>query len=255
MAENWAQRIGSGISGRVRDVGSNISNSARHPGQTATRLAGRLLGGLLGPLGSAVGGRLADSAVNRYATGRLGDQGVESTRNFNATLSNQIFSNIPGLNANPISYGGMSGITSPQHSSYPGNQPPQQSPLASMLGLNNYNGNSTGNGLPGITSPTPDGQGPSPQQPVGAAAPQGAAQSPQSLSSPSSNRPITGAATSLGNLGMSVGSATMSQVEDMLASGRGRGERNLTQRHEINDQRAQARANGQTLAQFLGLNQ
>ncbi len=59
-----------------------------------------------------------------------------------------------------------------------------------------------------------------------------------------------------GTIGMGVGQASMSDVEAMLSSGAGRG-RNFGSQpmpfHEINDIRREARNNGQTLAQFLGV--
>src|SRR5690606_10760186 len=67
-----------------------------------------------------------------------------------------------------------------------------------------------------------------------------------------------GNSQSIGQSGGPIGqgqTTSMSQVENALAAGRGQmGGRVLLPRHEIHDQRAEARQNGQTLAQLLGVN-
>lgn len=57
-----------------------------------------------------------------------------------------------------------------------------------------------------------------------------------------------------GTIGMGVGQASMSDIENMLSGGmRGRGERQLFPNHEIGELRAEAKAQGKTLAQLLGV--
>ena len=58
------------------------------------------------------------------------------------------------------------------------------------------------------------------------------------------NQSASGAATSLGNLGMTAGHASRSQVEDMLSAGMGHSGPQQTQRREIGEERAAARAAG-----------
>lgn len=178
MAENWASRLNP-----VTRVRERWDGFRAHPVQN-------LLSMLLGAGASVVGGPAAGMAANRGSRELFGkwndrafnqdsSQLLSDTRN---NLDRQIWGGTPQMTANPISYGGMSGITSPQRGSYPTPQGPQQSALASMLGLNNYQGNSPGSGLPGITSPNPysngdngsAGQNTSPAtmlQPIGSAPP------------------------------------------------------------------------------------
>jgi hypothetical protein len=94
-------------------------------------------------------------------------------------------------------------------------------------GQNQPNPQMEGGGLPGITGPNI-----------------------YSGSSPSSNMGNMGNLGSLGGMGRTAGHATMGQVEAMLGAGRGRGERVLFAPHSINDERAEARAQGMTLQQF-----
>lgn len=178
MAENWASRLNP-----VTRVRERWDGFRAHPVQN-------LLSMLLGAGASVFGGPAAGMAANRGSRELFGkwndrafnqdsSQLLSDTRN---NLDRQIWGGTPQMTANPISYGGMSGITSPQRGSYPTPQGPQQSALASMLGLNNYQGNSPGSGLPGITSPNPysngdnggAGQNTSPAQmlqPIGSAPP------------------------------------------------------------------------------------
>ena len=178
MAENWASRLNP-----VTRVRERWDGFRAHPVQN-------LLSMLLGAGASVVGGPAAGMAANRGSRELFGkwndrafnqdsSQLLSDTRN---NLDRQIWGGTPQMTANPISYGGMSGITSPQRGSYPTPQGPQQSALASLLGLNNYQGNSPGSGLPGITSPNPysngdnggAGQNTSPAQmlqPIGSAPP------------------------------------------------------------------------------------
>lgn len=178
MVENWASRLNP-----VTRVRERWDGFRAHPVQN-------LLSMLLGAGASVVGGPAAGMAANRGSRELFGkwndrafnqdsSQLLSDTRN---NLDRQIWGGTPQMTANPISYGGMSGITSPQRGSYPTPQGPQQSALASMLGLNNYQGNSPGSGLPGITSPNPysngdngsAGQNTSPAtmlQPIGSAPP------------------------------------------------------------------------------------
>lgn len=155
MAENWASRLNP-----VTRVRERWDGFRAHPVQN-------LLSMLLGAGASVVGGPAAGMAANRGSRELFGkwndrafnqdsSQLLSDTRN---NLDRQIWGGTPQMTANPISYGGMSGITSPQRGSYPTPQGPQQSALASMLGLNNYQGNSPGSGLPGITSPNPYSNG------------------------------------------------------------------------------------------------
>lgn len=66
-----------------------------------------------------------------------------------------------------------------------------------------------------------------------------------------SRNSASGNLQSLGGMGRTVGHATMGQVHEMLSSGmRGRGERQIFSPHEINDERAEAKAKGMTLAQY-----
>ena len=178
MAENWASRLNP-----VTRVRERWDNFRAHPLQNLTSM-------LLGGVGSIAGGPAVGMALNRGSRAVFGNmnnrefqrdanQILSDTRN---SLDRQIWGGTQQMIANPISYGGMSGITSPQRGAYPTPQGPQQSALASLLGLNNYQGNSPGSGLPGITSPNPysngdnggAGQNTSPAQmlqPIGSAPP------------------------------------------------------------------------------------
>jgi hypothetical protein len=161
--------------------------------------------------------------------------------------------------------GGMAGITSPNNS-----HGSPQSQLAQMLGLTNYQGNSSDNGLPGITSPVPEGQGPN----AGTHATEGQGQTANQIIGDNlqsiSNMILNGSGGSHGNGGFSGGpsfgysgdtasgahgtigsgarQASMEGVQAML--GAGLGKRPLMPFHEINDERAQARAAGMSLAQY-----
>ena len=58
-----------------------------------------------------------------------------------------------------------------------------------------------------------------------------------------------------GTIGMGVGQASMSDIENMLSGGmRGRGERQLFPQHEINEERAEAKKIGMTLQQYRSQN-
>lgn len=223
---------------------------------------------LLGLVNPALGAA-ARTGFDRYNTSQFQESAGQLLADTQERLNNQIWGTqgaAPvGMPSNAGSGGnmggmgsmggGMQGITSPNNYSHGS---PQQSQLAQMLGLNNYNGNSPGNGLPGITSPVPAGQGPN-------------AGSPNAT--PSQILPAVGASYSGGNpggggfnggasfgysgdtasgahgtIGMGARQASLEGVQAML--GTGLSKRPLMPFHEINDERAQARAAGMSLAQY-----
>lgn len=98
MAEqqSWISRAAQRVANGLRNIGSNVSYAVQHPGQTAIRGGARLVGSVLGPAGSAVLGRIADHAVNRYQTGAMQDTANSLTQDTNNQLANQIFGNATG---------------------------------------------------------------------------------------------------------------------------------------------------------------
>ena len=136
----------------ARRVGSNfrqgVGEFRRHPGQEVVQHGLRAV--------PFVGGVLSNLADKYFDNRNYRNDYVHRSPEERGSQFGGI-GDMLGLpdytSANPISYGGMSGITSPQRGNYPTPQGPQQSALASLLGLNNYQGNSPGSGLPGITSP------------------------------------------------------------------------------------------------------
>ena len=165
----------------ARRVGSNfrqgVGEFRRHPGQEVVQHGLRAV--------PFVGGVLSNLADKYFDNRNYRNDYVHRSPEERGSQFGGI-GDMLGLpdytSSKPISYGGMSGITSPQRGNYPTPQGPQQSALASLLGLNNYQGNSPGSGLPGITSPNPysngdnggAGQNTSPAQmlqPIGSAPP------------------------------------------------------------------------------------
>ena len=154
--------------------------------------------------------------------------------------------------------------------------------MASLLGIPNYAGGNSGHTganqfLTGNFPSQPSNANPV-FQPIDLSYGQSQQQAPDTSQAPlpglgspmggygASSGPRTGgqsfgysgdtASGARGTIGMGVGQASMSDVEAMLSSGAGRG-RNFGSQpmpfHEINDIRREARNNGQTLAQFLGV--
>ena len=223
------------ISHPVDTIRSRASDIGAHPFQNAASAGGGLLATLFGgPIaGQAVSGGLRN-LFGRHNDNRFNEGAAQLLSDTNNNVSNQIWGQWqPGAGQSRGSSGpsgGMSGITSP----YQPQSPQGQSALAQLLGLPDYANGNNGN--------LPPSQGQQDQ-----ASPVGAAQPMPSVSATSqSPQPINGAATSLGGMGRTVGTASMGQVEDMLGAGIGRSDiaSRLTQGREVSQQRDQARANG-----------
>lgn len=169
---------------------------------------------------------------------------------------------------------GLPGIIGPN--TY--DQANQAQTMANLLGIPNYAGGNSGftnasQFLTGNFGPQQTGSG---FQPIDLSYGQSQQQAPDASQAPlpglgspmgsygASSGPRTGgqsfgssgdtASGARGTIGMGVGQASMSDIENMLSGGmRGRGERQLFPNHEIGELRAEAKSQGKTLAQLLGV--
>lgn len=226
---------------RFQNFGNRVVN---HPVQTGLETAANAIP-FVGPILSRLLRSHNDRSNNRETNTAMIDQITSQ----NEELSNQIFppngqGQSPGMggmagqgpsmgSAGPA--GGMAGITSPWEG-----QQSQQSPLLQMLGINtDYSGG--GNAGPVTTAGGSTGA------------------NLLNMIHNTNSRPITGAATSLGSNGATVGTATMSDVESMLSAGIGRSGAgaNLTPGREMSEMRdaqrnaGNKRAPGQSVRDFL----
>lgn len=240
MAENWLQRLNP--INRLRNIGQNFRE---HPGQaTISTLLGLVGGALAGPAGAQAANRGSQWVFRQYNQSQAPDglPGIIGPNTYDPANQAQTMANLLGI---PNYAGGNSGFTN-----------------ASQFLTGNFGPQQTGSGF----QPIDLSYGQSQQQaPDASQAPLPGLGSPMGGYGASSG-PRTGgqsfgysgdtASGARGTIGMGVGQASMSDVEAMLSSGAGRG-RNFGSQpmpfHEINDIRREARNNGQTLAQFLGV--
>lgn len=229
---------------------------------------------LLGLVNPALGAA-ARTGFDRYNTSQFQESAGQLLADTQERLNNQIWgtqdaapTGMPsnaGSGGNMGNMGGMwsmgggvAGITSPMQGNY--SQPSQQGELAQLLGLNNYNGDSPGNGLQGITSPLATEQPPADSggsnDYAGYFGPSGATVTHFGGNpggggfngGPSFGYSGDTASGAHGTIGSGARQASMEGVQAML--GAGLGKRPLMPFHEINDERAQARAAGMSLAQY-----
>lgn len=252
MAEqqNWIQERVSNAGGRFRDWLSNIID---HPvqaiGRGVARVAGTVVGG---PVGGAAAGRAADAAANWYNRNQFEEGAQQFQSDTGARLNDQIWGQWQPQSsgqAEQPTQGGQSNLAQmlgvvgrPANSYLTGQFSPGQlgqrgpsGPLINMnYGQNPQEYQSEGGGLPGITGPNIHWT----QASANAA---NAGGGPSSVYSGQS-----GASTSLGAGGRTVGTATMSDIENMLNSGVGRDNRSamMTQSREVNQDRSQMNAAG-----------
>jgi len=238
--ENWLQRLNP-----ITAIRDRFSGFRDHPIQSS-------LSALLGLGASAVGGPLAGAAVNRGLGAFFGNrneaqfnEGAQQLQSdTGARLNDQIWGQWQPQDSRPGSTtGGMAGITSP----YSPRQPAQtaqngQGALLQMLGIQGY-----GSSPQGPSQPTPGYAGGHNQY---------TGQAGSNFVGPGPNENTAGygpsGSSSVGNLGAngslgsSAGSATMSDIENMLSAGLGRGNpyRGATQRREVNSTRAELQAQG-----------
>ena len=246
-ATNWGERIaqvGRSLNPvtRVRNMFSGFRD---HPMQTiGTGLLTLLGGAVAGPIGAQLGRAGSQYAFRQYNQSQAPDglPGIIGPNTYDPANQAQTMANLLGI---PNYAGGNSGFTN-----------------ASQFLTGNFGPQQTGSGF----QPIDLSYGQSQQQaPDASQAPLPGLGSPMGSYGASSG-PRTGgqsfgysgdtASGARGTIGMGVGQASMSDVEAMLSSGAGRG-RNFGSQpmpfHEINDIRREARNNGQTLAQFLGV--
>lgn len=240
MAENWLQRLNP--INRLRNIGQNFRE---HPVQaTISTLLGLGGGALAGPAGAQAANRGSQWLFRQYNQSQAPDglPGIIGPNTYDPANQAQTMANLLGI---PNYAGGNSGFTN-----------------ASQFLTGNFGPQQTGSGF----QPIDLSYGQSQQQaPDASQAPLPGLGSPMGSYGASSG-PRTGgqsfgysgdtASGARGTIGMGVGQASMSDIEAMLSSGAGRG-RNFGSQpmpfHEINDIRREARNNGQTLAQFLGV--
>lgn len=238
MAEqNAAQRFLSFINpvSRVREMASGWRD---HPGQSAVSTGL----GLVPVAGPALSG-LARMFFNNRNNRETNQDMVDQINAQNETLSNQIFppnspSSMGGMGSRPGSTtGGMGGITSPYNPSQPAQTAQNgQGPLLQMLGIQGY-----GSG-PQSPSQGPTGYANGDNSYTGQAGSQFVGPSPtQNTAGYGPSSPYTGqfgASTSLGGNGATVGSATMSQIENMLSAGMHDRSQRMTTRREMSSDKA-----------------
>lgn len=187
------------------------------------RTSGRVASAVLNPVGTA---------MNEAA--RSGWQALGDTREQNAynNYANELLMADPAyarIYGNAVSTGGQASVagTAPRSNAnayLTGNfqqRPANNNPLVNLnYGQNGQEVQMQGGGLPGITGPN-------------------------IYAGRQSGTPSMGSF-----MGRTPGTASMSQISEMLMSGgRGRGERPLFSPHEINEERARAKALGLTLAE------
>jgi hypothetical protein len=215
-----------------------MSNARQHPFQTgATALLSLLGGSVAGP-----GGAQAGSGLGRYLFGRYnqsnapeGLPGIIGPNTYAPSSESPGISGalgIPNYGSGNVGWQPANSFGTGNFSSGNGNLPPL---LDLNYGQNPQEYQMEGGGLPGITGPN-----------IYAGSAQGAN---NQSANPNYSR-ASGNLQSLGGMGRTVGTATMSQVEDMLASGPRRGENNLTPGREIGQERAEARRQCMTLRQY-----
>lgn len=238
MAENWLQRLNP--INRLRNIGQNFRE---HPGQaTISTLLGLVGGALAGPAGAQAANRGSQWLFRQYNQSQAPDglPGIIGPNTYDPANQAQTMANLLGI---PNYAGGNSGFTN-----------------ASQFLTGNFGPQQTGSGF----QPIDLSYGQSQQQaPDASQAPLPGLGSPMGSYGASSG-PRTGgqsfgssgdtASGARGTIGMGVGQASMSDIENMLSGGmRGRGERQLFPNHEIGELRAEAKAQGKTLAQLLGV--
>lgn len=244
MAENWLQRLNP--INRLRNIGQNFRE---HPGQaTISTLLGLVGGALAGPAGAQAANRGSQWVFRQYNQSQAPDglPGIIGPNTYDPAnaQSTQTMASLLGI---PNYAGGNSGHTGANQfltgnfPSQPSNANPVFQPIDLSYGQSQQQAPDTSQApLPGLGSPM-----------GGYGASSGPRTGGQSLGY--SGDTASGAR---GTIGMGVGQASMSDIEAMLSSGAGRG-RNFGSQpmpfHEINDIRREARNNGQTLAQFLGV--
>lgn len=238
--QNGAQRFLSWLNpvNRVRDMASGWRD---HPVQSGIS-AGLGLVPVAGPGLSALSRMLFSNRNNRETNDQL--ESMIGTQNQN--LSDQIWSQWQPQDSRPGSTtGGMPGITG----SYQPRQPAQtaqngQGPLLQMLGIQGYG-----------SSPQGPGQGPqgyagghntyTGQAGSNFVGP-GQSENTAGYGPSSTYSGQSGASSSLGGNGATVGYATMSGIENMLSAGIGNGGpyQSATQRREMSSDRASMRQAG-----------
>ena len=238
MAENWLQRLNPIT--RIRNIGQNFRE---HPVQaTISTLLGLGGGALAGPAGAQAANRGSQWLFRQYNQSRAPDglPGIIGPNTYDPANQAQTMANLLGI---PNYAGGNSGFTN-----------------ASQFLTGNFGPQQTGSGF----QPIDLSYGQSQQQaPDASQAPLPGLGSPMGSYGASSG-PRTGgqsfgssgdtASGARGTIGMGVGQASMSDIENMLSGGmRGRGERQLFPNHEIGELRAEAKSQGKTLAQLLGV--
>lgn len=238
MAENWLQRLNPIT--RIRNIGQNFRE---HPVQaTISTLLGLGGGALAGPAGAQAANRGSQWLFRQYNQSQAPDglPGIIGPNTYDPANQAQTMANLLGI---PNYAGGNSGFTN-----------------ASQFLTGNFGPQQTGSGF----QPIDLSYGQSQQQaPDASQAPLPGLGSPMGSYGASSG-PRTGgqsfgssgdtASGARGTIGMGVGQASMSDIENMLSGGmRGRGERQLFPNHEIGELRAEAKAQGKTLAQLLGV--
>lgn len=241
MAENWLQRLNP--VNRLRQTGQNFR---QHPWQT---LASLVAGGAAGMLG---GGPLAAQGVQRGLQGIFrrynqsqapeGLPGIIGPNTYDPANQAQTMANLLGI---PNYAGGNSGFTNASQF-LTGNFGPQQQQTGSGFQPIDLSYGQSQQQAPDVSQAPLPGLG----SPMGS---YGASSGPRTggQSFGSSGDTASGAR---GTIGMGVGQASMSDIENMLSGGmRGRGERQLFPNHEIGELRAEAKAQGKTLAQLLGV--
>jgi len=223
---------------RFQEMGSRIAN---HPGQAAVELGARavpFIGPILGNLVRNHNNNRNNRETNNQLESMIGAQ--------NQNLSDQIWSQWQPQDSRPGSTtGGMPGITG----SYSPRQPTQtaqngQGPLLQMLGIQGYG-----------SSPQGPGQGPqgyagghntyTGQAGSNFVGP-GQSENTAGYGPSSTYSGQSGASSSLGGNGATVGTATMSGIENMLSAGIGNGGpyQSATQRREMSSDRASMRQAG-----------
>ena len=228
---------------RFRELGQNVR---QHPGQTGISvLAGLLAGGLGGgPLGAQAVQRGVQWLFNRHnrANAPEGLPGIIGPNTYDPANQTQTMAGLLGI---PNYATGNSGFTNANQFLTGNFGPESQQQATGFKPIDLSYGQSQQQAPDASQAPLP-GLG----SPMGS---YGASSGPRTggQSFGSSGDTASGAR---GTIGMGVGQASMSDIENMLSGGmRGRGERQLFPNHEIGELRAEAKAQGKTLAQLLGV--
>ena len=240
MAENWLQRLNPIT--RIRNIGQNFRE---HPVQaTISTLLGLGGGALAGPAGAQAANRGSQWLFRQYNQSQAPDglPGIIGPNTYDPANQTQTMAGLLGI---PNYATGNSGFTN-ANQFLTGNFGPQQQQTGSGFQPIDLSYGQSQQQAPDASQAPLPGLG----SPMGS---YGASSGPRTGGQSSGYSGDT-ASGARGTVGMGVGQASMSDIENMLSGGmRGRGERQLFPNREIGELRAEAKAQGKTLAQLLGV--